>query len=211
MKVLIACESSGVERDAFLAVGHDAISCDLLPTEAPGPHYQGDVRDLMADPWDLVIAHPPCTYLANSGVRWLYESDGSMNLDRWDAMVEGAELFASMFDSNTPRLCVENPVQHGWAVEWHGKGKASQTVQPWQFGHPETKRTCYWLRGLPRLLPTEDVSAQMALLPKSESNRVHYASPGADRWRIRSRSFEGIAAAMADQWGSLVPILGGVR
>lgn len=196
MKVLIACESSGVERDAFLSRGHDAMSCDLLPTESPGPHYQGDVRDLMGEHWDLVIAHPPCTYLSNSGVRWLYSDP-----DRWGLMREGAEFFALMFDFSTPRLCVENPVQHKYAVEAHGKGRQTQTVQPWQFGTPETKRTCYWLRGLPPLKGTKNVYAEMLSLPKTISHKVHYASPGEERWKLRSKSDLNIAAAMADQWG----------
>ena len=197
MKVLIACEYSGVERDAFIAAGHDAVSCDLLPTERPGPHYQGNVLDLRAEPWDLVVAHPPCTYLANSGVRWLYS-----NPTRWQDMLEGADFFRAMFTFNSPRIAVENPVQHKWAKLAHGMGEPSQTVQPWQFGHTETKRTCYWLRGLSPLVGTDDVKAEMDALPKSVSHRVHYAAPGADRWKLRSTSYEGIAAAMADQWGA---------
>ena len=195
MRVLIACEYSGIERDAFRALGHDAISCDLLPTERPGPHHQGDVRDLMGEPWDLVIALPPCTHLANSGVRWLY-SDPT----RWQDMLEGAAFFRQMFAFNSPRIAVENPIQHKWAKLAHGMGDPDQTVQPWQFGHPESKRTCYWLRGLPHLAATHDVRAEMAALPKSQTNRIHYASPGPDRWKARSTSYPGIAAAMAAQW-----------
>lgn len=132
MKVLVACEYSGAVRDAFRALGHDAMSADMLPTETPGPHYEGDVLDLIGEPFDLVIAHPPCTYLANSGVRWLHEREG-----RWEAMREGAAFFAQMFQFNTPRLCVENPIQHGYAREAHGQGRPTQTIQPWQFGHGE--------------------------------------------------------------------------
>jgi len=196
MRVLIACESSGVERDAFTAAGHDAMSCDLLETQSPGPHYTGDVRDLMGEPWDLVIAHPPCTYLSNSGVRWLHTDPA-----RWALLDEGAAFFAAMWDFDTPRLCVENPVQHRYAVERHGKGRPSQTVQPWQFGHLQTKRTAYWLDGLPPLIATTDLEAETFALPMAERAKVHYASPGPDRWRARSLSFTGIAAAMADQWG----------
>ena len=196
MKILIACEYSGIERDAFRSLGHDAISCDLLPTEQPGPHYQGDVRDLMGEPWDLVIAHPPCTYLANSGVRWLYTDP-----TRWQHMKDAAAFFRAMFEFNSPRIAVENPVQHKWAKLAHCMGNPTQTVQPWQFGHPETKRTCYWLRGLTPLAGTHDVQAEMNALPKSQTNRVHYASPGPDRWKVRSTSYPGIAAAMAAQWG----------
>ena len=198
-RVLIACEYSGVERDAFIAAGHDAMSCDILPTDTPGPHYQGDIRDLLGERWDLVIAHPPCTYLSNSGVRWLH-TDPS----RWAKLDDGAEFFALMFDFDTPRLCVENPIQHRYAIERHGKGKPTQTVQPWQFGHPETKRTGYWLRGLPKLVETDNVKAQFDALPVRERARIHYASPGPDRWKLRSTSYSGIAQAMADQWGPLL-------
>ena len=199
MRVLIACEYSGTERDAFIAAGHDAISADLLPTESPGPHYQGDVLDLAGERWDLVIAHPPCTYLANSGVRWLYT-----NPTRWQDMLEGADFFRRMFAFNTPMLAVENPVQHKWAKLAHGMGEPTQTVQPYEYGHPETKRTALWLRGLPPLTATDDVRAEMAALPKSVSNRIHYASPGPDRWKARSTAYAGIAAAMADQWGTAI-------
>lgn len=197
MRVLIACEYSGTERDAFIRAGHDAMSCDILPTDTPGPHHQGDVRDLMGEGWDLVIAHPPCTYLSNSGVRWLHTEPG-----RWDKMREAAEFFALMWEFDTPRLAVENPIQHRYAVEAHGKGKATQTVQPWQFGHPETKRTAYWLLGLPKLAETNNVKAEFDSLSVAERSRIHYASPGPDRWKLRSTSYPGIAAAMANQWGN---------
>ncbi len=187
-RVLVACEFSGIVRDAFIAAGHDAISCDLLPSERPGPHIQGDVRPLLREPWDLVIAHPPCTYLANSGVRWLYR-DGRRDEDRWARMAEAAEFFHECLLANAPRVCVENPVMHRHA----GIRKANQFIQPWQFGHGEVKATGLWLRGLPLLEPTEIVDGR--------TPRVHHMSPGPDRWRERSRTFPGIAAAMADQWG----------
>ena len=196
MRVLIACESSGVERDAFIRAGHDAMSCDILPTQSPGPHHHGDVRELMGEPFDLVIAHPPCTYLSNSGVRWLHTDP-----TRWPKLFDGADFFASMWDFNTVRLCVENPVQHKYAVKLHGKGRQTQTVQPYQFGHLETKRTAYWLRGLPPLVPTTNLKASTFALPTAERSKVHYASPGPDRWRARSKSYIGIAEAMAAQWG----------
>lgn len=196
MRVLIACEYSGVERDAFIAAGHDAMSCDLLPTEKPGPHYEGDVRDLMGERWDLVIAHPPCTYLSNSGVRWLYE-----NPRRWQDLILGGEFFRTMFEFNAGAIAVENPIQHGWARRVHGQGGPTQTVQPWMFGHPESKAICLWLRGLPPLTATSDARAVMATMPKRETHRVHFASPGTDRWKVRSTSYAGIAQAMADQWG----------
>lgn len=198
MKVLVACEYSGVVRDAMRARGHDAMSCDILPTDAPGPHYQGDVRDLMTEEWDLVIAHPPCTYLANSGVSWLKK-----DTDRWTKMKEGAEFFRLMGQFNSPRIAIENPIQHRYAVEEHGLGRQTQVVQPWMFGHPEMKATGLWLYGLPKLEPTDDVRGLMELLPKNQQQRLHYLPPSEDRWKLRSTTFSGLAAAMADQWGSL--------
>ncbi|MGN8718629.1 DNA cytosine methyltransferase [Lactobacillus amylovorus] len=198
MKVLVACEYSGVVRDAMRARGHDAMSCDILPTDAPGPHYQGDVRDLMTEEWDLVIAHPPCTYLANSGVSWLKKDP-----DRWTKMKEGAEFFRLMGQFNSPRIAIENPIQHRYAVEEHGLGRQTQVVQPWMFGHPEMKATGLWLYGLPKLEPTDDVRGLMELLPKNQQQRLHYLPPSEDRWKLRSTTFSGLAAAMADQWGSL--------
>lgn len=193
--MLIACESSGVERDAFLAAGHDAVSCDLLPTERPGPHYQGDVLQLLSEPFDLVIAHPPCTYLAKVGVRWLH-----VDPERAERMATAAQFFARMFDFRTERLCVENPLQFGAAERAHGMGRPNAWVQPWQFGHYETKRTCLWLRGLPPLIPTNNVLDATMRLPESERQRTEYKRRGMSD---RSRSFPGIARAMAEQWGTL--------
>lgn len=198
MKVLVACEFSGVVRDAFLERGHDAMSCDLLPTDRPGPHYQGDVRDVLGDGWDLMIAHPPCTYLTLSGV-WLLHRDP----DRWDRMREAASFFAELYNAPIPRVCVENPVMHRYAREAAGIPKATQYVQPWQFGHPETKMTGLWLRGLPKLRETNNVYDDMMRLPPRERHRLALLPPSPDRWKIRSTTFPGIAAAMADQWGSL--------
>ena len=189
MKVLVACEYSGRVRDAFIALGHDAVSCDLLPTEQPGPHIQGDVRPLLRQPWDLVIAHPPCTRLCNSGVRWLHERG------LWHDMREGAEFFLACLNANTPRVAVENPVMHKYAREIVGRGP-DFTVQPWQFGDRAKKRTCFWTRGLPPLTPTSDLTAADAVA------EVHLASPGPDRWKNRSRTYPGIADAIAKQWGN---------
>ena len=197
MRVLVACEYSGVVRDAFIAKGHDAISCDLLPTDSPGPHYQGDVFDLMWHEWDLMIAHPPCTYLSNSGVRWLHTQEG-----RWDKMRAGAEFFRRLLNAPISRIAVENPIQHKYATEIIGP-KADQYIQPWEYGHPETKRTGLWLKHLPPLVPTNNVREHMMTLSTAERNRVHYASPGPDRWKLRSTTYAGIATAMAEQWGSL--------
>jgi hypothetical protein len=202
MKVLIACEYSGRVRDAFIRMGHDAISCDLLPTDAPGPHFQGDVREMLAQEWDLIIAHPPCTYLTNAGVRWLYNADKSRNEPRWNDLQEGCDFFNLFLDHPCQRIAIENPIPHSHAAKLLRR-EYDQTIQPYQFGHMETKRTCLWLKGLSPLVATDDVEAAMRLLPKSESNKVHYASPGKDRWKMRSTTFQGIADAMAAQWGGI--------
>lgn len=174
------------------------MSCDLLPTELPGPHHQGDVMDLVGEPFDLVIAHPPCTYLANSGVSHL-----KGNPERWENMKEGAQFFKSMSLFNSPRIAIENPIQHKYAIEVHGLGKATQYIQPWMFGVAESKKTGLWLFNLPRLKPTDDVSWKLELLPKNQVQRLHYLPPSPDRWKLRSQTYPGIAAAMADQWGVL--------
>lgn len=191
LRVLVACEYSGRVRDAFAALGHSAVSCDLLPSDAPGHHIQGDVSDLLAQPWDLVIAHPPCTRLCNSGVRWLAERD------LWADMREGAQFFLACLNANAPRVAVENPVMHKYAREIVGRGP-DFTVQPWQFGDPAKKRTCFWTRGLPPLTPTSNMTAADA------SADCHNASPGPDRWKIRSTTYQGIANAIAQQWGGNV-------
>lgn len=188
MRVLIACEFSGIVRDEFIKKGHDAISCDLLSTERPGPHHQGDVRPLLKEFWDLVIAHPPCTRLCNSGVRWLKER----NL--WDEMERDAQFFLDCFNANAPRVAVENPVMHCYAREIIGKH--TFTVQPWQFGDNVKKRTCFWTRGLANLVPTSFLDGATA------EPRVHSASPSSDRWKDRSRTYPGLARAMATQWGT---------
>lgn len=206
MRVLIACEFSGVVRDAFQALGHDAWSCDLLPTETSGEgkHFQCDARKVLdispedGLPWDLLIAHPPCTYLSNSGVRWL--SDGkTLNAERHREMQAACDLFAAFYHANIPHVCIENPIMHKYARDYlQSVWKVppfTQSIQPWQFGHGEVKRTCLWLRGLPDLKPTQIVAGRSA--------RVHRASPGPDRWKERSRTLAGIAQAMAEQWTTL--------
>lgn len=185
MRILIACEFSGIVRDAFRAAGHEATSCDLLPSERPGPHITGDVRDVLEDGWDLLIAHPPCTDLAVSGARWFPTKRADGRQDRALAFVQ------TLLDAPVPRCCIENPV----SIISTAIRRPDQIVQPWQFGHGETKATCLWLRGLPLLQPTCIVSGRLA--------RVHRAPPSADRWKIRSRTYSGIAAAMAAQWGNL--------
>lgn len=196
MKVLVGCEYSGTVRDAFIRQGHDAISCDILPTEVPGPHYQGDVIDLLGEHFDLAIFHPPCTYLTNSGVAWLHKDPS-----RWEKLDEGAAFFKMLLDAPVPRIAIENPIMHKYAKERIGGVKQTQLVQPWMFGHMEQKATCLWLKGLPPLVPTNNVKAEMDALPANQRQRIHYLPPSADRWKLRSTTFKGIAAAMAEQWG----------
>lgn len=188
MRVLVACEFSGVVRDAFLARGHEAMSCDLLPTERPGPHYEGDVFDVIDYPWDLMIAFPPCTDLTVSGARWF--ADKRMT-GRQQA---GAAFFMRLAKADIPMIAIENPVGVMSSL-WR---KPDQVIQPWQFGHGETKATCLWLKGLPPLKPTKIVEGR--------EGRVWRMPPGPDRWKERSRTYEGIAEAMAEQWGSLLPL-----
>jgi len=194
MRVLVACEYSGVVRDAFIAKGHDAMSCDLLPTDSPGPHYQGDVFDMIDHySFDLMIAHPPCTHLAVSGARHFAAKRES------GVQQEALEFVRRLLDAPIGHIALENPV----SIISTAIRKPDQIVQPWMFGHPETKSTCLWLKNLPLLTETNNVREHMMTLPKSERNRVHYASPGPDRWKLRSTTYTGIAAAMAEQWGSL--------
>jgi len=204
VRILVACEYSGIVRDAFLTRGHDAMSCDLLPTESDGPHHQGDVFDVLDDGWDLMVAHPPCTYLTNAANGSLEKVEASRNgaltgPARWKALIDGAAFFRALLNAPIPRVAIENPRMNPYAVKVIGRNR-DQAVHPWQFGHLETKEIGLWLRGLPPLVATEDVKAAMMALPYGERAKVHYASPGADRSKIRSRFFEGVAAAMADQW-----------
>ena len=199
MKVLIACEYSGRVRDAFIKLGHDAISCDLLPTDSPGPHYQGDVFDLDLESFDLMIAHPPCTYLTNSGVCHLHK-----DTSRWPKLFEGAEFFRKLLESPIERIAIENPIMHKYAKQLIGGVKQTQVVQPWMFGHMEQKATCLWLKGVKPLIESSNVKAEMMLLPKNERERLHYLPPSPDRWKIRSTTYQGIADAMATQWGGEV-------
>lgn len=188
MRVLVACEFSGRVRDAFLSLGHEAMSCDLLETEAPGPHYRGDVRDVLDYPWDLMIAHPPCTDLSVSGARHFAAK-------RMDGRQQASAAFAIMLGkADIPAICIENPVSVLSSL-WR---KPDQIIQPWQFGHGETKTTCLWLKGLPKLLPTE--------IAKGREQKIWREPPSPDRWKIRSRTFHGIADAMAAQWGGALAL-----
>ena len=197
MKILVACEFTGTVRDAFIKKGHDAVSCDLLDTESSGPHYKGDIRDVLYEEhWDMVIAHPPCTYLANSGVTWLHRDPS-----RWSKLDEGAQFFKMFLDLNIHKLCIENPIMHKYAVERIGGNRQSQVVQPWMFGHLEQKATCLWVRGLPQLQPTNNVKEALNKIPSRDRQRLHYLSPSKDRWKERSKTYKGLADTMAEQWG----------
>lgn len=207
MRVLIACEFSGIVRRAFAARGHDAWSADLLPPEdGSNHHYTGDVRDILHEGWDLLmVAHPPCTRLCNSGVRWLTQPPRNRSLDEmWQELDEGAALFGTLWNAPIPRVAVENPVMHRHAKRRIENYQApAQTVQPWWFGDPAFKGTSLYLRHLPPLRPTNRLTAPARGTPEHKRwSAVHRASPGPDRWKIRSRTFPGIANAMADQWGA---------
>jgi hypothetical protein len=185
MRVLVACEFSGIVRDAFRARGHDAWSCDLLPSERPGNHLMGNVLEVLSLPenkWDLLVAHPPCRFLAVSGARWFVE--------RKEEQADALQFVSRLLNCIVPRVALENPI----GVISTRIRKPDQIIQPWQFGHGETKATCLWLKNLPKLVPTNIVDGRHA--------RVHREPPGPDRWKARSRTLQGIADAMADQWGA---------
>jgi hypothetical protein len=198
MRILVACEFSGIVRDVFAALGHDAWSCDIIPSERPGNHIQGDVLSILDDGWDMMIAHPPCTYLANSGVRWLKSEGG-----RYEKMVDGANFFKKMLNADIPKICVENPIQHHYAKDIIGI-KYNQIVHPWMFGHAETKATCLWLKGLPLLQPSNIVEPAFVEGNNGKRySRVSFMSgrmPAEKRRQERARTYQGIANAMADQW-----------
>lgn len=185
MRVLVACEFSGIVREAFRSLGHEAWSCDLLPTEIPGNHVEGDVLVILNEGWDMMIAHPPCTHLAVSGARWFK--------DKQCEQQQALEFVRLLMEAPIPRICVENPV----SVISSKIRKPDQVIQPWMFGHGETKATCLWLKNLPKLCPTNVVDGR--------ENRIHREPPGPDRWKNRSRTFPGIAEAMARQWSNLEP------
>jgi hypothetical protein len=221
MRVLVACEYSGTVRRAFAARGHDAWSCDLLPAaDRSNKHLVGDARQFLSEGWDLLmVAHPPCTRLCNSGVRWLHEPPTKLGAEHytqaeivaytamnreqrlafmWSKLDEGAALFSDLWNAPIERVCIENPVMHGHAKERiRNYQEFAQSVQPWEFGHNEVKRTCFWLRGLPPLVPL------VTEKPANVEHRVHMAAPGPERWKERSKFFPGIADAMAAQWGEL--------
>lgn len=211
LRVLVACEFSGVVRRAFAALGHDAWSCDLLPSEdRSNKHLIGDARQYLNDGWDLLmVAHPPCTRLCNSGVRWLdTPPPGRTREEMWAELDEGAALFSAFWNAPIPRIAVENPVMHKHAkARIENYQPPAQTVQPWWFGEEAFKATSFFLRGLPKLMPTNKLTPPKAGTPEHRKwSYVHMATPGPDRWKLRSRTFQGIAAAMAEQWGGYAHI-----
>lgn len=181
MKILVACEYSGKVRDAFASYGHYALSCDLLPTDVPGNHYQGDVMDIINDGWDMLIAFPPCTHLAASGARWFHLKQKEQS----DAL----DFVATLMSAPIEKICIENPV----GIISSRIKKPTQIIQPWMFGHGETKATCLWLKNLPLLQPTNVVEGR--------ENRIHKMPQTKNRWKLRSETYSGIAKAMAEQWG----------
>jgi hypothetical protein len=226
-RVLVACEYSGMVRDAFAARGWDAWSCDLLPSERPdAKHYQGDVRDILNRGWHLMVGHPDCTFLTNSGAKWLYEDwtpeekarhwnatgekltgrSKRPDLERWRNLDDAAKFYRLLWETDIPHIALENPVMHGHAIK-RVEGRATQFVQPYEYGTPESKKTGLRLKNLPKLTPNEGwekVLAHGKTLPKKVFERVHHLPPSPSRWKERSRTFPGIAQAMADQWGPYI-------
>lgn len=197
MKILVACEESQAVTIAFRNKGHDAYSCDIQECSGGHPewHIKGDaIKEAYSGKYDMMVAHPPCTYLSNSGVCWLYKDPF-----RWGYMDDGAEFFKKLLKAPIEKIAIENPVPHKYAVEKIGR-KYDQSIQPYQFGHTESKRTCFWLKGLPKLKETNNVFEQWKRLPKNEAQRMHYLPPGPERAKLRSKTFQGIAEAMASQW-----------
>jgi len=198
MKVLVACEYSGVVRDSFLEKGHNAISCDLLETDSSGPHHTGDVYEMLDQEWDLIIAHPPCTALTVAG-----NSTYGEGKDRYSERLEAVQWVVDLWNTCkkvSPRVCFENPV--GVLRRLGGMPKP-QYIQPYYFGHLEQKKTCLFLHGLKHLEETNNVFTEMMKLPKNIRERLHYLPPSPDRWKIRSTTYKGIADAMSSQWGGL--------
>lgn len=191
MKVLIACEFSGTVREEFRKLGHDAWSCDLLPTEIEGKHIQGDCMEIINDGWDLMIAHPPCTHLAVSGAAWFK--------NKQNEQLEALVFVENLMTCNIPRIAIENPVSviSSWIR------KPEQIIQPYHFGHMERKTTCLWLKNLPKLNHETDLEYEVKKLPEKLQNPLHYLPPSPDRWKLRSKTYKGIAKAMAEQWGKL--------
>jgi hypothetical protein len=194
MKILVACEYSGVVRDAFILKGHAAMSCDLLPSESPGPHYLGDVSDILNDGWDMMIAHPPCTYLSVSGIHWNSRGRG------WDNTYKALDFVRELMEAPIDRICIENPVS---VISTYVR-KPDQIIHPYQFGHNASKKTCLWLKNLPNLKPTKFIEPRIVYGRQRWANQTDSGQNvlplSKDRWKKRSTTYSGIAEAMADQW-----------
>ena len=211
-RVLIGCEYSGIVRDAFTRAGHDAWSLDILPTESKGNHIQGNLLDHLGDGWDLLVAHPPCTYLAVSGNRWLYNKDGSKNIERWSKRNQALDFVNAILSAPVARICLENPV----SVISSEIRKPDQIIQPYYFGDSYKKTTCLWLKNLPLLEKSNEVdpgefvyfiskkTGKKITQPKWYYDVLSKAKSGAERQKLRSKTFQGFAEAMADQWGRLL-------
>lgn len=199
MRVLVACEYSGRVRDAFIAQGHEALSCDFLPTDSPGPHYQGNVLDVIDAGWDLMVAHPPCTYLCSSGLHWNGRTPGRQAMTD-----EALDFVRLLLNADVPRIALENPI----GCISSKVRKPEQIIQPWQYGHDASKATCLWLKGLPLLTPTEIVAPRVINGKGRYGNQTdsgqNKLAPSADRWKLRSETYQGIATAMATQWSANV-------
>ena len=190
MKILVACEYSGTVRDAFIERGHDATSCDILPTDSPGPHHQGPVEEILNDGWDLMVAHPPCTHLAVSGARWFK--------DKQEEQKQALDFVRLLLGAPIDKIALENPV----SVISSRIRKPNQIIQPWEYGHPHSKKTCLWLKNLPNLEPTEILSLPASGVWENQtSSGQNKLGPSEDRWKKRSLTYQGIANAMASQWG----------
>ena len=198
MRVLIACEYSGAVRDEFIKLGHDAMSCDLLPTDVPGPHYQGDVFDIINDGWDLMIAHPPCTYISRAGARWMYQNN-KVNQERLTKALDAKDFFMKLYNADIEKIALENPTP----LQILKMPLPSQAIEPFQFGHPFSKRTLLWLKNLPLLKPTNILNQYTPFLPSNtggakRGEKTHRGT--AKNWKESSTTFKGVAKAMADQW-----------
>ena len=208
MKILISCEESQTVCKAFRELGFEAYSCDIQDCSGGHPewHIKGDaIKEAYSGKYDMMIAHPPCTYISNSGVQHLYNKDGSPNTERWTNLEDGCDFFTKLLDAPIKYIAIENPIPHKYGVGLIG-GKYTQIIQPYQFGHAESKATCLWLKGLPKLTETNNVKELWKSLPKKEAQRLHYLSPGPQRAKLRSKTFEGFAKAMAYQWGNAIKI-----
>lgn len=217
MKILVACEESQAVTIELRKLGHEAYSCDIQECSGGHPewHIKGDVLPLLNGyckfktvdgnthnidcKWGMIIGHPPCTFLTNSGVTWLYNKDKTKNEERWIELDDGAKFFKAILECDCDKIAIENPIPHKYAVERIGR-KYDQIVQPWMFGHTERKATCFWLKGLPKLQETNNVKEEMLKLPKKDQQRLHYLPPSKDRAKLRSKTYSGIAKAIANQW-----------